>query len=266
MHYVYGVVPGTTVSAAAPAGIDDAPVDREAEGDLEALCSTLSAADYAPAEIERHSGSVDWVSPRAVAHDRVLTWASEHGPVIPFPMFSALFSSAAAVRAMLRERAVELDTALRRIGDAREYALRVYRVDAELRAALPELSDVARALADEAARATPGQRYLLERKAEERTRDELRDVSRRLAAEIRDALAMEAEASVASAISRPSTDSPGIMILNAAFLVRPSALDALQRTLTDLIDRYHPRGLRFDFTGPWPPYHFAGAAGGSTDE
>jgi hypothetical protein len=39
--------------------------------------------------------------------------------------------------------------------------------------------------------------------------------------------------------------------------VAPGSLDAFQRTLTTLVERHGTNGLRFDFTGPWPPYHFA---------
>jgi len=46
------------------------------------------------------------------------------------------------------------------------------------------------------------------------------------------------------------------MVLNAAFLVSPVALEPFQRMLTELVERHGPHGLRFDFTGPWPPYHF----------
>ena len=46
------------------------------------------------------------------------------------------------------------------------------------------------------------------------------------------------------------------MVLNAAFLVAPHQFEALQRTLTSLVARHGPHGFRFDFTGPWPPYHF----------
>jgi len=46
------------------------------------------------------------------------------------------------------------------------------------------------------------------------------------------------------------------MVLNAAFLVPPSALEAFQETLTAIVARHDQRGFRFDFTGPWPPYHF----------
>jgi hypothetical protein len=55
----------------------------------------------------------------------------------------------------------------------------------------------------------------------------------------------------------------GTMVLNAAFLVATPGYEAFQRALTELVDRDGPRGFRFDFTGPWPPYHFA--QGGASD-
>ena len=46
------------------------------------------------------------------------------------------------------------------------------------------------------------------------------------------------------------------LILDAAFLVEPAALERFQRELTAIVDRHSSQGFRFDFTGPWPLYHF----------
>ena len=58
-----------------------------------------------------------------------------------------------------------------------------------------------------------------------------------------------------------AADAPaaGIMVLSAAFLVPHDRVAEFQRALTALVDRHgrEGRGFRFDFTGPWPPYHFA---------
>lgn len=258
--YVYGIVPGAWAPGSGPAGLDDAGVTVEREGELAALVSVLDAAAYAPERIERASGSVEWLSPRAVAHDMVLTWASEHGPVIPLPMFS-LFTGRDAVREMLRGRAPQLGAALARVGRGREYALRVYRVDAELLDAVVSMSPRLGELAGSAAAASPGQRYLLERKLEAEKKTEVRGVSQRVVEELFGALAARALESVRSPIPR-ATDADaaarGTMVLNAAFLVAPDGLGAFQQTLTTLVERYDGRGFRFDFTGPWPAYHFAG--------
>ncbi|HTR79184.1 MAG TPA: GvpL/GvpF family gas vesicle protein, partial [Gemmatimonadaceae bacterium] len=229
--YVYGIVPATASLGDAPAGIDDRSVTVEATGRVAALVSRLPADVYGGSSLEERVGDLEWLSGPAVIHDRVLSWASEAAPVIPLPLFSGIFSSVEAVAARLRDREGELAATLDRLAGAREYALRVYRVDAELRAALPTLSPSIDELTRAAESAGPGQRYLLERKLDERAREELTAVGRRVAAEVLDALAARARGGVASPIPRPTAPSPGTLILNAAFLVADDGLPAFQETL-----------------------------------
>ena len=154
-------------------------------------CSTAIA--YAPAALEANSGDVEWLSPRAVAHDRVLTWASDHGAG----------RSAADVLAVQRRAtpctrccATGRRSSRRRssaLARGREYALRVYRVDAELLGGDAVAQSAARARsASAAAAASPGQRYLLERKLEGEKKTEMRAVTQRIVDEIVDELAPHA--------------------------------------------------------------------------
>ena len=255
--YVYGIVPSTASTSGVPGGIDDADVTVVKEGELGALVSDLDGERYDPETISASSGDMDWVAPRASALDLVLTWASDRGPVIPLPLFTSTFASHDSVRAMLRDRAKELKPVLDRVGRGREYALRVYRVDAELKAALPKIDKEMAKLQQAADAASPGQRYLLQRKIEERSKEELRAASLRIAGEIRDELSKVALDTATSPIPRVTTDAPGTMILNAAFLIAPDGLRAFQERLTAIVNERMPIGFRFDFTGPWPPYHFA---------
>lgn len=260
VQYVYGIVAADFAGSSAPFGLDDAPVVMVRAGPLAALVSELDGDTYAAGEIESRGDDVDWIAVRAVAHDRVLTWASDRGAVVPLAMFTALYSSVDRVKAMLAARAASLTAALAKVGRGREYALRVYRVDAELKAALPSLNDDVAALARSAAAASPGQRYLIERKLDERITEEIRATSLRIAAEIRQQLTDLSIESVVSPIPKVTRDAPGTMILNAAFLVASDGLRPFQERLTAIVDLRQPSGFRFDFTGPWPPYHFAGGA------
>jgi hypothetical protein len=258
--YVYGIVPAEFAngSPSLPEGLDDAGVAVERRGELAALVSVLDGASYAPGRVEESSGDVEWLSPRAMAHDRVLTWASDRGAVVPLPMFS-LFSGAGAVRRMLDERSAQLSSALAKVKQGREYSLRVYRVDAELLDVIPEMSPRLRELAGQAEAASPGQRYLLERKLDGEKRGELRSVTQQVVDDIIEQLGRHAIESVRSSIPRVAERAAGAgtMVLNVAFLVAPSGLEEFQKTLTSLVARHDQRGFRFDFTGPWPPYHFA---------
>ncbi|MDB4878171.1 MAG: Gas vesicle synthesis GvpLGvpF [Gemmatimonadetes bacterium] len=268
MWYVYGIVPADLPLAGVPNGLDDAGVALEPCDGVAALVSVLDGAQYAPAVMEANSGDVDWLSPRAVTHDLVLTWASDQtkGAVVPLPMFS-LFSGRDALQAMLRDRSEQLGSALASVAEGREYALRVYRVEAELLGAVTSLSARLDEMAKSAAAASPGQRYLLERKLEAEKKTEARAVSQRIVDEIVTTLAPHALRHVRSPIPRVSdadASITGTMVLNAAFLVAPTAMDDFQKTLTSLLAAHGAHGFRFDFTGPWPPYHFVSEAARGT--
>jgi hypothetical protein len=257
MYYAYGIVPASAATSGVPAGVDDADVSVVSEGEIGALVSELTGSAYDPDAIATSSGDMEWVAPRAKAHDLVLTWASDRGPVIPLPMFTSTFGSVDAVRAMLRDRAGELRPVLDKVGRGREYALRVYRVDAELKAALPSLNEEIGKLQAAADAATPGQRYLLQRKLEERAKEEIRSTSLAIATQIRDELSKVAIETTTSPIPRVTRDAPGTMVLNAAFLISTGGLREFQERLTAIVNDRQPQGFRFDFTGPWPAYHFA---------
>lgn len=256
--YVYGIVPAGLDASSAPPGIDGARVHLEREGELAALISELDADAYASDEVEARSGDVEWVAPRAMSHDAVLTWASDVGPVVPLPMFT-FFHDTRGVDAMLSGRATELRQLLERLASAQEFGVRVFRIDAELSEHIAELSPAIAELEASARRASPGQRYLLERKAQNERTAEMRRVAADVARAVYHDLESCALESTSETLPAQENDrSAGTAVLNAYFLIRRDALEPFRAMLTSLAERYEPRGFRFDFTGPWPPYHFAG--------
>jgi hypothetical protein len=256
--YVYGVVGSSMETATAPKGIDGGAVSLITQGDVGALATSVGADDYSPDKVEALTADVDWVSQRAMAHDRVLTWASDAGPVIPFPMWT-LFRDAKGVKGMLSKRANELGETFKRIADGREFIVRVYVQPAILKGHLGEHSAELTALEAEAAKASPGQKYLLERKIENVRRDAGRDVAAGAAREIHDALgAKSMETVLEQPVNAGAPREQGRAILNASFLVAPARVVDFQRALTTMVNKYEPSGFKFDFTGPWPPYHFVG--------
>jgi len=256
------------------AGIDGAPVhlvsdpSDERAAPTAVLVSEVDAATYAPEQVESRVGQLEWLAPRAEAHDRVVTAAADAAPVIPLPIFS-LFRDDAAICVMLAERRDELSRLFARLSGAREYTVRIYRDDSMLSAALSDLSPNIRELEKSAERATPGQRYLLQRKLEEARRTELRRVSGEIAQSAYGTLAPLARASVreplpaavAAAEVQSARTQPAV--LNASFLVDDARLDEFRRALSEMIALRAPAGFRVDFTGPWPAYHFARETGSS---
>lgn len=254
--YAYGVTPPTIDSSAAPAGIDGAAVQVIVADDVAALVSSIDAEAYAPARVEELTEEVEWLAPRAAAHDAVVTWASDRGAVVPLPIFT-LFRNEARVTQMLRERGRELRATLERVGAGEEFGLRIFRLDDVLAQHVGALSPRLGALERQAGQANPGQRYLLERKLETERRDEMLRIGADVAREVFDALTpLALESTVEPLPAKRREDAVGVAVLNAFFLVRRGALAPFQEALTTIVREREPHGFRFDFSGPWPPYHF----------
>lgn len=254
LYYVYGVVPPGTDAADAPSGIEGAAVSAIGTTSLAALVSELDAQAYSPELIEERVGDVEWLAPRAEAHDAVLSWAGHPGPVVPLHMW-AMFSGRDGVMAMLESRAAELVPLLERLRGADEYGLRVYADPAALEKIVAGSDASVAELERTAAAAGPGQRYLIERKLEGARRDAARALASARADDIHAALRAQSVAAARDAI--PTAASDGSAVLSAAFLVRRDSLDAFRAALTAVVRQTESEGFRFAFTGPWPPYHFA---------
>jgi hypothetical protein len=255
--YAYGLVRADFDTSRAPGGLDDSRVTLLRAGPFAALASILPQRDYAADIVERSSGDVQWLSPRAMAHDRVLTWAQEHGGVVPVPMFT-LWATVSALTDSLAGREAELTKTFARVANADEFGLRIHRRDADMIARIHELDPAIAELRRSAEAAPPGQRYLLERKLTDQARTAARAASQRLAREAFDALrAISREAVARPLVPNQALAAESTMVLNGAFLVDRARLDEFRAAVAAFVREHEPQGLVFDFTGPWPPYNFA---------
>lgn len=261
IEYVYGIVPAAMDMAGAPPGLDERPVRKVVEGEHAALVSSLDSAHYAAEMIDQLATDLEWLGPRAQRHDAVITWANDPGPAVPLPMWT-LFATEQGVCGMLAARASELRDTLRRIADADEYSLRVFARPAEVRASLdslaPEIGEAQRALAA----APPGQRYLLERKLEAQKKELLRSAAETVATRIYEEVRAVAAGSVLESLPRASAVAEAQAVLNAVFLVRRPEFEEFRSRVSELISAHKDRGFHFEFTGPWPAYHFVSRAPG----
>src|SRR5687767_1052805 len=263
--YAYGLVPRDAASARFPTGIDDALVEVQRTPVAGVLVSRLPAGEYAPQLIEESSGEVSWLSPRAMAHDRVLTWAQEHGGVIPFTMFT-MFGSSEALAGILEQRAEGIARVFQKVGGADEFGVRIHRRHDQMLSVIDRLDPELEALRGEAEAAAPGQRYLLERKIAERSKSSVRAVSQRIAREVYESLRGIARDAVSRPLTPDASRADVTLVLNGAFLVDRSRVDTFRAAVGERIREHEPNGLAFDFTGPWPPYNFVADAVGGDDE
>jgi hypothetical protein len=217
-----------------------------------ALVSTLDAIDYSGDVISEKVEQAEWLAPRAMTHDSLVTWASDRGAVVPFPMW-VMFGNDAAVLSMLSRKSSDLRESIDSISGAREFCVRVSADQSALAAAAEQMDPALAVISQQALAAPPGQAYLLRRKLAEARKTATRDAAGRIAERAHAALSDAAWSGVARATTVSSE--PGIL-LDAAYLVADEKYEQFRTALTRLMETFQPAGLRFDFTGPWPPYHF----------
>ena len=256
--YVYGVVPAAAspdlfagVSGIAPGSC----VELVVGGPLAAVVTDVAPAEFNERALEERLGDPGWLAEKARAHERVLERALAGGAVVPF-RFGTIVRDRADVGRLLAERAQPLRDALERVAGRVELGVKAI--------APPDLAERVRAGSAEARRleeqldgAAAGRRYLLEKQLGQAVAREAADLRARIAAESHATLSSLAVAAVANPPQRPELGGfEGDMLLNGAYLVAREGEAGFLAAVERLQERWREHAIRFEATGPWPPFNF----------
>jgi hypothetical protein len=260
-YYTYAIArqkPGATPEARQIAGVDPHhPVRAIVQGDLLALVSAVSLAEYDLKALESHLQDRSWLEFLAVSHQRVMTELLESYTLLPLKLCT-LYTDEERARAAMADGAAQFRAALDKIEGAVEWGVKAYCDKAALAAwaehSAPQLSQ----LASTVAAASPGARYMLQKRlarAAQQASEELRHsyaqaCHSHLAAHAR---AAEQNPPQPAQIHGRSDD----MVLNGAYLIDEAATDAFAEAVDALQAQYGPCGFTFVLTGPWPAYSFS---------
>lgn len=249
--YVYGFV----ASAQRPA-LDDAPPGLDGAGPLRVIdggdglwivASDVPLVAYEARAIEARLHDLDWVSARAVEHERVVEHAMQRGDLVPAKLFTLFFDDGRAA-AFVEERRSSFQGILARVGGCQEWGVRL-SVD------LAKARKRAEARAEEgAAGPRTGAAYLLAKKGR---RDASREVTGDVASCADDVFGRLAPLA-REAKKRPIAAQGGgaRVVLDAALLVERRREAVFEATLAEVAKELSPDGYDLVVTGPWPPYHF----------
>jgi hypothetical protein len=250
--YAYCVLQSTAAPAVAgvPAGLPGTGPLRALPvgGGLWLVAAAAPLPAYAGPAIERGLRDLNWVSERAVAHERVVEHFAARGPALPLKLFTLFADDARAVGSLRRRRAT-LGRVLARVAGHREWGV---RFTLARRAALP------RATARPAASRPPsGTAYLTARKT---ARDDVRDALLRAVADA-DRVFADLSRRARDARRREPVQTPdgARLLLDAAFLVPRRGEEAFLATARRWSERLAGEGRQLAVTGPWPPYNFVDA-------
>jgi hypothetical protein len=253
LRYLYAVASANAeagVAAANLRGIDGGRVETIVEGRLLGATSAVPASDYEEAPLNERLQDLEWLAPRAAAHQEVNGKLLEIADAVIPLAFGAIYRDDEGVRELLRTRADDFADRLRAVEGRAEWIVSIERDGS----AAPTGGAV-RALDAEIAAAPPGRAFLLGKRRDEVIREERRT---------RDAALAEETWATIEAIAERVYREPLIEDPTAAAIARFSVLAHRDREieLGDVVRRLGGSGVsegyRVRLSGPWPAYRFGG--------
>ncbi|HXD17207.1 MAG TPA: GvpL/GvpF family gas vesicle protein [Vicinamibacterales bacterium] len=207
-----------------------------------AVVQSVPEAEYGEAALARGLQDLNWVGPRAVAHERVIESFLSATALLPMQLFT-LFTSDDRVAEHVRSDRARIGRILKRVEKKVEWGLRLTWNEKEARE--KALKRPART----------GTEFLA------RKRDVL-DVSRRRLAAARTAAtrvykAIDRQAAASQRRTTLERAAPGSrLLLDAAFLVPVARSGAFRTAIREQARALRGTGIETSLTGPWPAYNF----------
>jgi hypothetical protein len=184
----------------------------------------------------------------ALTHEHVNETVMKEFTVIPMS-FGAIFRTEGDVREFIKDTSDALRDVLHKMRDKIEFGLKV-NWDPEVAVKeVEEESEEIRRLKEEILSNRLASTYFARMQLGRLVEQAMAEKQDTYVREIYDHLR---DCAVASRHNRPIGDK---MILNAAFLVERDKQMEFDHAVQDIAHRYEGR-LRFNYTGPWPPYNF----------
>ncbi|MFG1675547.1 GvpL/GvpF family gas vesicle protein [Micromonospora sp. NPDC049282] len=225
------------------AGIAGTPVRPVAGAGLVAVVGDVPLTEYGEEALRRNLEDLGWLERSARAHHAVVDALARSGAVVPARL-ATVYRDDERVTRVLAERHDSLAGTLARLTGREEWGVKGYVVPG----ATPRVEEPAGG-------GGAGAAYLRRRRAQLTAREEGQRIAADAAAAVHTALAGHAVAARRHAPQdRRLSGAPTAMVLNGAYLVERAGVAAFSAFAGELADR-HPE-LRFELTGPWPPYSF----------
>ena len=223
--------------------LPDTPSRRSAQRDW-LVVSSVPEAMYGEDALQHRLQDLEWIGPRALAHEAVIEHFLLADAVLPMQLFALFKSDARAVEHIVRNSR-RIGRILLRIERQVEWGLRLMWDPGSLETVKQPRPR----------RIVSGADYLVRKRNQ---RDQSRVVLQRARADAsRLYRVIAGEASEARRRSDVERAAPGSrLLLDAAFLVparRTRAFQAVVRRHAGALER---AGISVSLTGPWPPYNF----------
>lgn len=210
--------------------------------DISAVVSDTQIIEYGPNEVN------------VLQHERVVESVMREHTVLPLG-FGNVFINENRVKWLLARFYLTFKTYLKKLENKVEVGVKVFYDMEATKQELERTSEVVKRLKEEIATKPDKEGHLLKEK--------LNIVIKREALRVASERAYKYGVEIYETLKRRAEDTRlmkrigGDMILNGAFLIHKGEITDFKKELERVKRDYEAKGLKFQCSGPWPPYNFA---------
>jgi hypothetical protein len=243
--YIYAIAAAQSDSTVH--GIGGTPIRWIADEGLHAAVSDVPAEEFGEQQLNAGLSDMQWLGPRAVAHQEVNQRLHESSEAIIPLAFGTVFRDDARVKGLLRNQVASLTERLARVRGCSEWVVTVHPTEA------PDVggSEPVQHLRQEMAAAGPGRAHLLRKRLADVERDAARLLELQASEDVLTVLRGTAHDVFVEPLPTDVVERP---LLRASVLVRRPDEERLVKVVEGLQSEW----LSVVLTGPWPPYRFGG--------
>lgn len=245
-------LPAASLPAAIEEGTD---LEWVKAGIFSALTSRVPLSSYSEERLAEHLSDASWTAVRAMRHETVLEAVAKRATIVPV-RFGTIYLERAGIARMLDETGSELAEILDNLRGCEEWGVNVFCDQAKLMSSITSVSPVLRELTEQAAQASPGQSYLLQKKIDTLRVDEARAALSRISEEIEKTLSERSDDAKRLRVLKVEATEHGELRAKFAFLIQKSEFLKFHDTAERLAQEHQAAGIRLELTGPWPAYNF----------
>lgn len=258
--YIYCI---TETVAARDLPVESLPAAIEEGSDLEwvkagifsALSSRVPLTSYGEDRLMEHLSDASWTAVRAMRHETVLEAVAKRATIVPV-RFGTIYLERAGIERMLGDNGSEFAQILDKLRGCEEWGVNVFCDQSKLMSDITSVSPVLRELAEQAAQASPGQSYLMQKKIDTLRVEETRATLTRIIEEIEKALSEMSDDAKRLRVLKVEATEHGELRAKFAFLIQKSEFLKFHDAAERLAEEHQAAGMRLELTGPWPAYNF----------
>ncbi|MBA4391533.1 MAG: hypothetical protein C0399_11445 [Syntrophus sp. (in: bacteria)] len=230
--------------------------------ELEAVVSRVSLSKFTSDEIQKKAlEDLNWIKEKAVVHENVIEEAARgtDGLMNVIPMrFGIIFKNKTGLMETLDRDNAKMKRLLNEIRGKQEWGVKIYLMDSErFELMVKEKNEDIRLKEQETALMPEGMAYFMEEELEEIVHREVNKELDVMLDNLFEKLTEKTAESVKTKIlDQEMTGTTEKMVFNAAFLVHGDRIDSFKKTLENTDKEMRIKGLRLEYSGPWPPFNF----------